>query len=135
MHMVTRIHCPIPPSLICIPNYPLALSCLKGTTFLFFISNLASSSRLSTRILFSLAAIEHGFPIFLLYGMFPGSVPSTFWHPLMVIAEPDQSPQPFIHPLMSLPDDWLTSGESGGSSSSGAATVSPSGVVSGASSE
>ncbi|KAI6041195.1 hypothetical protein EDC04DRAFT_2670851, partial [Pisolithus marmoratus] len=77
------------------------------------------------------------FPFFIPYGVFRGSVSNTFWHPPMVIAEPDRSPQPFIHPLM-LPDDWPTGGEGGGSSSSGAAAAtvsSSSGVVSGASSE
>ncbi|KAI6042308.1 hypothetical protein EDC04DRAFT_2866798 [Pisolithus marmoratus] len=54
------------------------------------------------------------FPFFTPYGVFRGSVSNTFWHPPMVIAEPDRSPQPFIHPPMLLPDDWPTGGEGGG---------------------
>ncbi|KAI6019214.1 hypothetical protein BKA83DRAFT_111299 [Pisolithus microcarpus] len=48
------------------------------------------------------------FPFFTPYGVFRGSVSNTFWHPPMVVAEPDRSPQPFIHPPMLLPDDWPT---------------------------
>lgn len=70
------------------------------------------------------------FPFFTPYGVFRGSVSNTFWHPPMVIAEPDRSPQPFIHPPMLLPDDWPTGGE-GGSSSPGAAAVSSATLVSG----
>ncbi|KIO03738.1 hypothetical protein M404DRAFT_616812 [Pisolithus tinctorius Marx 270] len=69
------------------------------------------------------------FPFFTPYGVFRGSVSNTFWHPPMVIAEPDRSPQPFIHPPMLLPDDWPTGGE-GGSSSPGAAAVSSATLVS-----
>ncbi|KAI5980510.1 hypothetical protein EDD15DRAFT_2393244 [Pisolithus albus] len=50
------------------------------------------------------------FPFFTPYGVFRGSVSNTFWHPPMVVAEPDRSPQPFIHPPMLLPDDWPTGG-------------------------
>ncbi|KAI6141967.1 hypothetical protein EDD17DRAFT_257879 [Pisolithus thermaeus] len=70
------------------------------------------------------------FPFFTPYGVFRGSVSNTFWHPPMVVAEPDRSPQPFIHPPMLLPDDWPTGGESGASSSNAATGASPSILVS-----
>ncbi|KAI6025484.1 hypothetical protein EDC04DRAFT_2573818 [Pisolithus marmoratus] len=46
------------------------------------------------------------FPFFTPYGVFRGSVSNTFWHPPMVIAEPDRSPQPAgFHPPMLLPEE------------------------------
>lgn len=71
------------------------------------------------------------FPFFTPYGVFRGSVSNTFWHPPMVVAEPDRSPQPFIHPPMLLPDDWPTGDESGASSLNATTGASPSILVSG----
>lgn len=71
------------------------------------------------------------FPFFTPYGVFRGSVSNTFWHPPMVVAEPDRSPQPFIHPPMLLPDDWPTGDESGASSLNATTGASPSVLVSG----
>ncbi|KAI5999944.1 hypothetical protein EDD15DRAFT_2160144 [Pisolithus albus] len=46
------------------------------------------------------------FPFFTPYGVFRGSVSNTFWHPPMVVAEPDRSPQPAgFHPPMLLPEE------------------------------
>ncbi|KAI6029964.1 hypothetical protein BKA83DRAFT_4625500 [Pisolithus microcarpus] len=56
------------------------------------------------------------FPFFTPHGVFRGSVSNTSWHPPTVVAEPDRSSQPFIHPPMLLPDDWPTGDASGASS-------------------